>query len=348
MTLVSTLMQPLRAEYRNNLDKNELRQSRYGAYDLFKRQTSDGGGILTDEVKQNIKRSFGKSVVVPVLNSESVTIGNVRSCTIADSENTSALVTLTFATYAFGFTMYPAQHYNNDVAYQQDFDRKLRKYLLKFAATLDTLCVGKLNTDKNSFWNTDITNVYAQVANSLQVSKANTADFYNNAAAIMEYMDYYGQYDVIASTFHSPVISRLNAQGKGNDENDAFQFGGFDFGYTNRVTNAAGIASTGFIVPKGMVALENRNDPDSIMGSSANGGGMQWEEVEMPLVGLKMGSFYNENCTDANALHAGTTGLTATKKQSFQWSTDICLVTSYNSSPSTQFNPIVKAEFSAT
>jgi hypothetical protein len=346
MTLVSTLMQPLRSKYADNaLDRNELRQSRYGVLDLFKKQSA-AGGLLTEETNANIKRSFGNTVVVPVLNAPNVTIGNVRSCTVVDAENTSALVTLTFATYSFGFTMYPAQHFNNDIAYQNDFNQKLEAYLLKFAGTLDTLCASKLNSDKNIFWDAAITAQYAQVANALQVPVAGAADFYNRASSIMEFMDFYGQYDVAASTFHQPVISRLANQGTGNDINQSFQFGGFNYGYSNRVTSGAGVASTAYIVPQNTLAIANRNDPDSIMGSTA--AGREWGEVQMPIVGLNMGSIYYEDCTDANALHAGTTGLTATKKEGFQWSTDICLVTAYNSSAATKASPIVKAEFLTT
>ena len=55
-------------------------------------------------------------------------ISNVRTCTIGDDESSSALVTVTFATYQFGFTMIPGQYANNEIGYMADFERKILRY----------------------------------------------------------------------------------------------------------------------------------------------------------------------------------------------------------------------------
>jgi hypothetical protein len=344
MSLVNTLTQNLRQTYEDRLDKNEIRKSRYGAYDLFTKQTADPLGILTAQNKAAIKQSFGNSVVIPVLDDPNVTIGNVRSCTIPDMENTSQLVTLTFATYAFGFTMSPSQYFNNDVGYEADFNKKLQAYLVKYAATLDSLCLAKLTADKNQYWGSEITDIYAQSGNALQVPNADKEDFYNQTASIMELMDYYEANDVVANSAHKALISRLNAQGGGNSINESFQFGNFDFGYTNRLANGSGVTNTGYVVAPATLAIENRNDPDAIMGHQTRGGEKQWEEVEVPIVNQTMGAFYSEDCADRSALTTGTTGLKRTLVQGFEWSTDVVTVTAYNSAPTTNYKPIVKFE----
>jgi hypothetical protein len=242
--------------------------------------------------------------------------------------------------------MTPSQHYNNDISYQADFNRKLEKYILKFADVLDTASVGQLNTNRNSYYPADITNYYAQVANSLQISDEEKNDFYNQLGAIMATADYYGNYHVISSTSGMPMVNRLGAQGAGNGINEAFQFAGYDWHYSNRVTNGTGIKSTAFVVPEGMVAVENRNDPDAIAGARV-GNHKIWSEVNVPVVDLTMGSYYYEDCADRSALHAGTSGLTRTKLEGFEWSTDICFMTAYNSAPETNYGPIFKAEFAA-
>lgn len=347
MSLVATLMQPLRAKYTNDLDKNELRRSEYGAYDTFRRDTDDTQSIWSPEVKDLIKRSFGNSVVIPVLNAETVTIGNTRTCVVAASENTSALVTLTFATYAFGFTMTPAQHYNNDVGYQADFQRKFEKYLLKFAETLDTAAYNAANAARNQVWNADTLAHYPQVANALQVAPSQQDNFYNVMPAVMRSMDFRGPFNVIANTFHGPVINRYVNQGAGNNTNLAFQFAGFDWAYSNRVTNAAGVQSTAIFSPKGTYAVSNRNEPDAIAGSKATDG-TEWGLVDVPIINMEMGYKYNSKCADNSAIAgAATTGLTASLVESYQWATDVVFATVYNSSIATRANPIVKAEFLA-
>lgn len=339
-------MQSLRSQYPSNLDKNEVRASRYGALDFFQQDAARANSILTPNTKALIKRSFGNSVVIPVLDSQDVTIGNVRSCTIADSENSSALVTLTFATYAFGFTMTPSQHYNNDVGYQADFDRKLLKYLLAFAATLDTAAVAVLETYKNQL-STALSAYYTFSGGALQVTQALKTDYYNTLEAIFQSMDYYGKTHIITNPNGVPLVKRLQNQGAGNSNNEEFQMSGYEWHTTNRIANAGGIQSTQYAVQEGSVAIDNRNDPDSIAGSNV-GGIKKWEEVQVPIVNMQMGSFYTEDCADRSALQSGTTGLTRTKLEGYEWSTDICFVTAYNSDIAAQYQPILKTQISAS
>ncbi len=348
MSLIATMMQPLRVKYSQDFDKNEIRRSEYGAYDTFRRDTDSTQSIWSQEAKDTIKRSFGNSVVIPVLNAETVTIGNARTCTVAASENTSALVTLTFVTFAWGFTMTPAMHYNNDIGYQADFTRKFEKYLLAFAALLDTNAYNTANTARNQVWNTDTLAHYPQVANALQVPPSGADDFYNVAPAIMKSMDFNGRYNVIANTFHGPLVNRFINQGAGNSTNLAFQFAGFDYAYSNRVTNVAGAKSTVLISPEGTYAVSNRNEPDALAGSKATDG-TEWGITEnVPIIGLDLGFKYNSRCADNAAIAgASTAGLTASMLESYQWATDMVFATAYNSNPATRNNPIVKAEFLA-
>lgn len=350
MSLVQTLMQPLRTQYAAALDKNEARASRYGAWDFFNQDSQRPNSIFDQDIRAKIKQSFGNSVVVPVLDAKTVTIGNVRTCTIADDENTSKLVTLTFATYAFGFTMYPSQYKNNDVKYQADFTRKLQVYLNQFAATLDTAAIAALEAAKNQFW-TGITAYYSQTANALQVSQANKNDYYNNVQSIMETMDFYGAPHIVSSISGQPLVRRLTNQGAGNSINEEFQLSPYEWHWSNRIANGSGIQSTHYIVQEGTCAIETRVDPDSEAGNSV-GNQIKWAKVNVPLpnspYGIEMGSLYREDCSDGSALTTGTTGLTATKKEGYQWSVDVVLSTAYNSAPTTRYNPIVKTEISAT
>ncbi len=346
MALANTLTQSLRSKYPNNFDKNEQRLSRYAAWDFFKKDTKVPGTIFTPDILQNIKNSFGNSVVIPVIDGEDVAIGNVRSCTVVDSENTSKLVTLTFVTYSFGFTMFPAQHYNNDIKYQADYDRKLKKYLVKLAATLDTQCISTLEAAKCQALAATV-GFYPEVADALQVTQAQKNDFFNNAESILHTLDFYDTPHVIANTALGSLWRRLDNQGSNNGTNESFQLPPFTPWMTNRIANGVGVQITGYLVQEGTCATENRNDPDAIMGSKV-GTQMQWEEVQMPIVDLKMGSFYREDCTDASGLQAGAAGLTRTKKESFEFSTDVCFQTSYNRDITTLPNPIVKFEIATT
>jgi hypothetical protein len=348
MSLVATLMQPLRKQYRDRgLDKLEQRRSMYGAWNYYQQQASGAQSLIDPDLRATIKKSFGNTIQVPVFNTEDVVITNVRACTVPDLQNTTALVTLTFVTYAFGFTMIPSEYFNNDIKYERDFNRKLEKFIQKLAATLETASANNLSTNKNTYWPAKISAYYPVVGNALQITQAQKNDAYNQFNAIMKEMDFASNVDVITTLSGAPMVNRLNNQGAGNAVNESFQFNGYEWFYSNGITNGAGVQSTGYLVQPGTVAVENRNDPDTIMNSRI-GDIAVWDEIDMPLVNLRMGSYYYANCADVSAYHSGMTGLTRVKKEGFEFSTDVCFVNSYNSDPTTRFNPIVKFEISAS
>jgi hypothetical protein len=135
MSLAATVLNSIRVK-NELLDKNEHRLSEYGAFDFFVQQ-SMSNPLLTDEMKQQAIRSMGKTLQMPVINYDgSVSVSNVRSCTVADAENTSALATVTFATYAVGFTVVPAMYSNNEIDMQMDIERKYMKVHVSLAQPL--------------------------------------------------------------------------------------------------------------------------------------------------------------------------------------------------------------------
>ena len=350
MSLINTLMQPLRTQYQGALDKNEARPSRYGAWDYANQDSKSANSIFTPDIRSKIKNSQGNTVVVPVLDAKDVTIGNVRSCTIADDENTSQLVTLVAASFAFGFTMYPGQYKNNDVKYEADFTRKLSNYLNKFGATLDSAAITALENAKNQHW-ANIAAYYPQVGDALQVTQAQKNDYYNRLQAIHETMDFYNPVKIIQSTSGQPMVNRLDNQGAGNGINEQFQMGGYQWFNSNRIANGIGVESTHYSVTEGNMAVESRVDVDAMAGSKV-GDQMEWGTAMVPIPGsangIEMGTFSREDCADASALHGGTAHLPATMKQSFQWSADVFFAFSYNSDIANRYSPVIKTEISAT
>ena len=110
MSLIATRVQNWRIE-NPELDRNMFRPCEYGALDFFIEQTNAPNSIISPNLRDRALVSIGNTVQVPVINyDENVQVSNVRSCVIADNENTSALVTLVWATYAIGFTMVPAAY----------------------------------------------------------------------------------------------------------------------------------------------------------------------------------------------------------------------------------------------
>jgi hypothetical protein len=348
MSLVATLMQDLRSQYAGQLDKNELRESRYGALRLFQQDAQSADSILDPETVSNISKSFNRDVIVPVLDAQTIasTTPFTRSCVINDSENESALVALTFATYGFSFSMTPSLYVENDVNYQRDFNRKMMKYIIQLSADLDTACIAQLEADKNIFW-TNLTAFYAQVANAMQVPQVDKNDTWNKVESIMQTADFYKQMNIVHSTTVDPTVRRLMNQGAGNSINEGFQFdlgGGYNFFGSNRVANAGGVEGTFYAVEAGNTGIYNRLDPDARLGSSI-GEVSQWGNEMLPLVGMDFGTYYTQNCADQSAIGgAASAGLTRARREGFAFDSDVVLLSSYNSSRATRYNPIVKFE----
>lgn len=348
MSLVNTLMQPLREEYSGRYDKNESRPSRYGAFDFMSEDGRRPSSIFSQDLRDKIRMSFDNTVQVPVIQANDITISNVRSCTIADDENTSVLVNLVFVTYAFDFTMYPSQYRNNDIKYQEDFTRKLNDRLIKFAATLDSQAIATMESNRNQFF-TGLTDFYPNTGNALRVSAAQQNDYYNNLQAIKETMDFYDEVEIVSSTKGSPLVRRLDNQGSSNATNESFQIDPFAFRFTNRIANGAGVNSTHYAITHGSTAIETRIDPDAEANAMIGDGQIMWEAVNVPLPGsnetVRMGSFFRADCADAsNVAGPASAGLTRSKKESFAWSADFVFGVAYNSNPAGRYGPILKTE----
>lgn len=356
MSIVATAMQPLINMYeRKRLDKNEVLFSRYGAHDLFLKQNRSATSILSPKNRTNAENSWGNTAKIPVIEGIGVSIGSTRSCSIADAESTTAMVTLSFTPLTWGFTMYPGQYRTGDqpinyVDYDNDFLHKADQCTLALMSTVDTLARNQIETHKNAYWPANIpTSYYPVVGDALQISQAQKADAFNQLTAVMMELDFYGASDVLGSTSLKPLTTRLENQGEGNATNESFQFklGNFMFTSSNRVTNGVGVQSTAYLIQEGNIALVNRNNPNARANFQIGGGDRpvtQWGTMVYPMLGLTVGTFYKAEC----AVGAGAVTDNATLKESYGFDTELSWLTPYNSDTATKQTPIVKVEISAS
>ena len=344
--LVATIVQDYITDYTaKKLDKNEQRGSIYGALELFKKQTADPSGILDPAIKAQIEKSFNTSVKVPVVNYKDVTITNVRTCALQTEGIVSALVTLTATTYAFGMLVYPMQHYENYVSYQQATTKLIDAGLQKMALTIDTALVAFLETNKNQHFPAAMTAFYPEVADAFRVPQASKADVYNQLGAILATADYAPTADVLTNPIGMTMVNRLMAQGANTATNYEFQFLGYTWFVSNRVANGAGVESTMYVVAPGSVAIVFRNSPDAKAKTRIHES-KYWDLMpNAPYIGADLDIYYQADCADASAVQAsGMANLTQTKVESWQFSVDVFTLKFYNSAPATTYSPIFKVE----
>lgn len=345
MSLVNTLMQNVRVA--SNMDKYEFRASQYGAYDMYLRQTKENGGIISPEMASEFFGSIGRTFQTSVINHEapSITVGQARSITVSDSENTSAMLNLTPVSYQFGFTMVPTLYLNNEIKMQRDFEIKMRKYILSFLNTVDALCVGNLSTNKTSVF-ADAVGM-ATTGNTLTATAAQKDELLTAVRTAMAANDYFDSLHVVGDYGLKQHIEMLKQHGLYNDQYKALEYNGLTLGFTKNVQRTASTQRMkGYAVQRGSVGILTRLDREALARTKTNLS-YEWDQVHIPEIGLTFGAMQYESVGDFSGIAgAASADMTASHKLHFGFSIDMLLVNAYNSDPTTLAQPIM--EFAAT
>lgn len=341
MSLLATRMQNMRST--SNLDKNEIRPSRYGALDVFMQQSADPAGILTPELRQKAEQSIGRTLETPVIDYDAgITIGNTRSVTIADSENTSKMHTITFATYSFGFTIVPAMYMNNEISMQRDFEAKMNKYLYALAKKLDGVCISALGASKTQVFKDSLQ--YATTGNVLESSWDDREGIIGDINPIMAANDYFGQIHLVGNGGIESIIRKLAQSGLYNAENKQLEYSDKVLHFTNEITNAEGKYGTAYAVTDGMLGLLFRFEREALLGTKARTG-HEWGIENLPMLNIPCGTYYYESVSDVSGIAgAATADLTRGLKQHYGFAVDVAVITPYNSDAATKANPIIQLQ----
>jgi hypothetical protein len=332
-------MQNLRSSSR--LDKNEYRPSRYGALDVFMQQTADPAGILTPELKQKAEQSIGRVLETPVIDYDgAINIGNTRTVEIADSENNSKMLQITFATYAWGFTIVPAMYMNNEISMQRDFETKFNKYLYAFAKKLDGVCVTALNTNKTKVFKDALG--YDHDGDIITSPWADRESVIGDINPILAANDFYGPIHIIGNGGVESVIRKMAEKGLYNETNKQLEYNDKILHFTNEVTNGDAQYGTGYAVTDGMLGLLFRFERECLLGTKSRTG-HEWGLENLPMLNIPVGTYYYESVGDYNAIAGDATAdMTRNLKQHYGFAVDIAVITAYNSDPETLASPIVK------
>lgn len=340
MSLIATRLQNWRVED-PNFDRNMTRPCEYGALDFFVTQTEAPNSIISPNLLERAFASMGNTVQIPVINyDENVQVSNVRSCVIADNENTSALVTVVFATYYVGFTMVPAAYSNNEISYRHDFLRKMEKVSRAMADALDKAGVAALEANKTRVFESLLN--YTQTGNVIQVPNQMATEILGDLNPIMRANCYPEMIHVIGNAGVDSLIRKLAQHGIYNDVNKRMEYDNKIIHYTNNVVDESGKMGTLFAVADGNVGVLTRVDREAYNRRRANF--HEWDIVRLPYIGIPVGSHYYTEVGDQSAIMgAATADLTCAVKEFFSFSVDAAFMVAYNSDPSKVANPIIKA-----
>ena len=337
MSLVLTRIQNIRAN--SNLDKFESRPSRYGALNAFMVQSEDPTGILTEELKQKARTSIGNTLETPVIDYDAdITIGSTRTVTIADSENTSKMVQITFATYSWGFTIAPAMYMNNEIGIQKDFETKMMKYVYAFAKKLDEAALAALAANKTQVLKNKL--LYDWSSNAINAKWTERENVFGDLEVMMGANDFYGQLHIIGDPGVESIMRKLQQHGLYNDVNKQNEFGTKVVHLTNNIA-AGGKYAQGYAVSAGSLAMLTRFERDCLLGT-VSGDGHEWGIATLPLLNMPVGTYFYDSVGDYKDIAgAATADMTRTRKEHYGFAVDVAFLTAYNSSPTTLASPIL-------
>ncbi len=337
MSLVLTRIQNIRAN--SNLDKFEYRPSRYGALNAFMVQSEDPTDILTEELKQKARTSIGNTLETPVIDYDAdITIGSTRTVTIADSENTSKMVQITFATYSWGFTIAPAMYMNNEIGIQKDFETKMMKYVYAFAKKLDEAALATLAANKTQILKNKL--LYDWSSNAINAKWTERENVFGDLEVMMGANDFYGQLHIIGDPGVESIMRKLQQHGLYNDVNKQNEFGTKVVHLTNNIA-AGGKYAQGYAVSAGSLAMLTRFERDCLLGT-VSGDGHEWGIATLPLLNMPVGTYFYDSVGDYKDIAgAATADMTRTRKEHYGFAVDVAFLTAYNSSPTTLASPIL-------
>lgn len=338
MSLVLTRIQNIRAN--SNLDKFEYRPSRYGALNAFMVQSEDPTGILTEELKQKARTSIGNTLETPVIDYDAdITIGSTRTLTIADSENTSKMVQITFATYAWGFTIAPAMYMNNEIGIQKDFETKMMKYIYAFAKKLDEAALATLAANKTQILKNKL--LYDFSSNAINAKWTERENVFGDLEVMMGANDFYGQLHIVGDPGVESIMRKLQQHGLYNDVNKQNEFGTKVVHLTNNIAAAGGKYAQGYAVNAGSLGMLTRFERDCLLGT-VSGDGHEWGIATLPLLNMPVGTYFYDSVGDYSAIAGtATTDMTRTRKEHYGFAVDVAFLTAHNSAPSTLASPIL-------
>ena len=304
--LVDLKRQNARGTYPSNLDWQNLRRQNYGFIDTALRNTPV---LMTQRNIEVIENSWGApNVEIPVFskNVGTATVGTM-TCSFIDDDAVAQFAQILFVKAKVGFRVIPRLSAQSDVVSEDvDFMRQFSDKEEALANFLEEKIQLSLDAVKATTYNSAFVGAGAKfplAGDALQVDQADQQFFWNYMTSIMKADNFNGSnLDMICSPEIDAFFNQYINQGQGNNQNSNFQFGP----YTNTVSNStpvsAGALGTGYIFPRGSMAIVGRTSPDAKAQARAEGPGIMWTEERSDLLGIPIELMTQELCEDVSTI----------------------------------------------
>ena len=355
--------------YNENLGKYEQRTPKVGTLDAFRKDTlmiGGGSGIISSTERDGIAMNgySPNGMAIPVIDYQGITISTTGSTTCEATTETgdTALVDVTYSTLSFDLKIAVGDYENNYVGLDSALARALKARKDAVLLALNSLCLARLEADKNIVITPNTLGYWSDGGGSFQVAGADQDNYFNNLRMAMAKMNFEGPWRYIGNPeAYAQIVNSQFAQGTGNSVNTNYQFTGdpiidlqntnvlgadFDWNLDNQLVNGAGVNNTGFAIPTGSLAIISSVDKGiyPMSGSKMHGNAGEYTTTTLPgLEGFEFGLRLVTNCVDGARTQISG-GPLAGPVDMWQFETRIATVTPYNSDTATREGAINKFE----
>lgn len=340
MALTPTWIQELIAK-NPTLDNRIYRAGRYGALDIFRTSLDSPTSIITAENLAEFQAAIGKTMKIPVIDYDgTISIGSSRAVTISDSENTSQYISVSPTTLAWGFTTFPALHYNNAISYQKDLETKFLKYLYAALAHIEGLAVTKLAADKSQA----ITNAlgYTVTDNIVLAGQSDKEKILGDLEVMLQSDNFFGKYHLVGNGGVQSMLNQLMKYNQANEKDLKMEYMNKMLHYSNSITDAEGYSGTGFILEDGSVGILTRVSNEA-RANMKSGTGKEFSTVALPILNREAEYYFYSDVVDASSMHGGGSAhATRTLKEYHGFALDIAFLTAHVTTRASQASPIIK------
>lgn len=205
-----------------------------------------------------VKQSDQSTVELNFINKQTAAIGSARAFNHTGSINDSTKASVTFATYARGFT-YSIKGADRTIwELGEQVAKQLRAAAIDLHGDIETALMARMNTyksqvvtsltPKSGTW--DATNHIFNVLNP-------DANFWmQKAKGFMREQYYRGvNFDVIADEYLYQIGEQIVQQGQGNSTNLGWQAAGIMADVSQELTTDSGYLGMGYIIPEGTIGI---------------------------------------------------------------------------------------------
>lgn len=313
------------------MEAKELRMPSFGA---FQAHLDSSPLLMPGFAPNDLKKSTQQPLNIAVFKKQPLGTGTVRKCA-GSGTGATALKPIVFQTIVEEFALLELEMINNNLSYQEAFNRLLMRAMVSAYTRLEVQAVAHFETLKSPVNN----GAYfpTTTGNAKVLTYAQRLELWAGVGAEMMDNDFSGAMNFVGDSNTKAIAGYVGAQGAGSGVVLNYQQEDFNGYYSRFVQRPAGAFAAQYFFEPGTVGFYPWTRPDFLRGVDISTD--VWSTFTDPIMGMRWELKVKKGCIPAGVLGLdGTTPVVGTEAgygESFVISTDYSFTEAYSSDSST-------------